>query len=65
MRAVARTARCWGPLVVGFLCLIAASFVGPTVAWILMILALGLIFDGAATMWVRACGAGNLTTHRQ
>jgi hypothetical protein len=65
MRAVAGTARYWGPLVVGFMCLVASLFVGPLVAWLLFILAFTLIFDGVTAMLQRAGSAGNLTTHRQ
>jgi hypothetical protein len=38
MRAVARTARYWGPLFVGFMCLIAVQFVGPVIGLLLLIL---------------------------
>jgi hypothetical protein len=65
MRAAAATARYWGPLVAGLMCLVAALFVGPILAWLLIILAFGLILDGATAMWERAGGTGNLTTYRQ
>jgi uncharacterized membrane protein len=65
MRSVAATARYWLPLAAGLLCLVAAGFVGPIVAWLLIIGAFGLILDGATAMWERAGGTGNLTTHRQ
>ena len=65
MRAVLGTARYWGPLAAGFACVIAAAFVGPLVAWILLITSFGLLLDGATAMFERAGGTGNITTHRQ
>jgi hypothetical protein len=65
MHGVAGTARYWGPLAAGFLCLIAAFFAGPVVTWLLTLLAFGLILDGATAMWERAGGTGNLSNHRQ
>lgn len=65
MRAVTGTARYWGPLLAGFMCLVATSLVGPIVAWLLFILAFGLILDGATAMLERAGSTGGLTTHRQ
>jgi hypothetical protein len=58
-------ARYWAPIVAGFLCLVVALFVGVILAWLLLILAFGLILDGATAMWQHAGSAGNLTTHRQ
>lgn len=49
----------------GFLCLIAAQYVGVLVAWLLLFAGFGLIVDGATAMLARAGGAGGLTTHRQ
>jgi hypothetical protein len=60
-----RAARSWGPLLAGFACLIAATFVGVLGEWVLMMLAFGLILDGATAWWERAGGTGNLTTYRQ
>jgi hypothetical protein len=65
MHAIGGTARYWGPLVAGFVCLVAALFVGPLVAWLLMMLAFGLILDGATAMWEKAGGTGGLTEYRQ
>ena len=58
-------ARYWGPLLAGFVCLVAATFVGAVLSWLLMLAAFALILDGATAMWERAGGTGNLTTHRQ
>jgi hypothetical protein len=65
MRALVGTARYWGPLLAAFMCLIVAPFVGAILDWLLLLLAFGLILDGATAMWERAGGTGNLTTHRQ
>lgn len=54
MRAVTGTARYWGPLIAGFVCLVTASFAGPIAAWLLIVLAFGLILDGATAMFERA-----------
>jgi hypothetical protein len=65
MRAVLGTARYWVPLAAGMVCLVAATFAGAVVAWLLMMAAFGLILDGATAMWEKAGGTGNLTTYRQ
>jgi hypothetical protein len=65
MRAVLGTARYWGPLLAGLLCLIAVLFVGAILGWLLIIAAFGLILDGATAMWEKAGGTGNMTTYRQ
>ena len=65
MRAAVHTARYWGPLVVGFLCLLAVQLVGPLIGWLLVILGFASIFEGASAMWVRAGSAGNLRSYRQ
>ena len=59
------TARYWIPLVAGMLCLIGAVFFGALVAWILIMVAFGLLLDGVTALWERAGSTGNLTTHRQ
>ena len=65
MRAVLGTARYWGPLAAGLMCLVVAMFSGPVAAWLLIIASFGLILDGATAMWENAGGTGNLTTYRQ
>ena len=65
MRSVVRTVRYWLPLLAGVGCLVAALFVGTIAAWILLIVAFGLLLDGVTAMWERAGGTGNLTTYRQ
>jgi hypothetical protein len=65
MRAVIGTARYWGPLLGGLLCLVAVLFVGAILGWLLIITGFGLILDGATAMWEKAGGVGNLTTYKQ
>jgi hypothetical protein len=65
MRVALATARYWGPLVAGFLCLVAMSFVGLVLSWVLLLAALVLILDGATAMFARAGGTGGITSHRQ
>lgn len=65
MRAVFGTARYWVPLVAGVLCLVAATFVGGVLSWILIMASFGLILDGATAMWEKAGSTGNMTTYRQ
>jgi len=65
VRAAMHTARYWLPLVAGFICMVAAQFVGAILAWILMMLTFGLLLNGTTAMWERAGSTGNLTTHRQ
>ena len=65
VRTLIGRARYCAPILAGCMCLIAAGFAGAIVDWLLIILAFGLILDGATAMWERAGGTGNLTTHRQ
>jgi hypothetical protein len=65
MRAVIGTARYWGPLLAGLLCLVAVLFVGAILGWLLIITAFGLILDGSTAMWEKAGSTGNMTTYRQ
>jgi len=65
MRGIIATARYWVPLVAGFLCLVAGLFVSPVLGWLSLMLAFGLILDGATAMWEKAGSTGNLTTYRQ
>ena len=65
MRAALATARYWGPLVAGFMCLVAMSFVGLVLSWLLLLAALTLILDGATAIFARAGRTGGLTSHRQ
>ncbi|MEA2143205.1 MAG: hypothetical protein QOI64_1635 [Solirubrobacteraceae bacterium] len=65
MRALVGSARYWGPLLAGFLCLVVARYVGPLLALALFFVAFGLILDGATAMFARAVRAGGLGSHRQ
>ncbi len=65
MRSTLGNARYWLPLVASAVCLLVATSVSATAAWLLLVLAFGLILDGATAMFERAGGTGNLTTYRQ
>jgi hypothetical protein len=62
MASLKATRRIWIPFALAALCLIAASFVGSVLTWILLLAALGLVLDGA-TKWFS--GTGHLEDHRQ
>jgi hypothetical protein len=57
--------RYWVPLVVAFVCLLAVSWVSPFVAWLLIILAFGLVLEVSTACFAKAGRTGNLTDHRQ
>jgi hypothetical protein len=59
---VLHTIRYWGPIAAGFICLIAALWVSPVIGWVLIIVAFGLILDGATALFAQA---GDLTQYRQ
>jgi hypothetical protein len=65
VRALLGTARYWLPLAAAAVCLLAVAFVGTVVGLLLLVLAFGLVLDGATALWVRAGGTGNATTHKQ
>ena len=65
MRDAVATARYWGPMLAGFLCLVAGTMAGPIVTWLLFIAGVGLVLDGATAMFERAGATGGLHTHRQ
>ena len=57
--------RLWAPFVAGLACLLAAGAVSPLLAYALIVIALGLLFDGATALLARATRAGRLSDHRQ
>jgi hypothetical protein len=65
MRALLDTKRYWLPLVGTSCSLIAVSYVGPVVGWLLIVLAFGLLFDGCTAWFARAGGTGGLHDHKQ
>lgn len=65
MRSAARTIRYWGPLVLGFACLIVSQYTTGIVTYVLVIVSLGLILDASTAMFARAGGTGGVTTYRQ
>jgi hypothetical protein len=56
------TKRVWIPFLVAALCLIAAGWTSPLVSYVLIVAALGGVFDGATVLWSRGA---NLTEYRQ
>jgi Sec-independent protein secretion pathway component TatC len=65
MRAVLRTMRYWGPVVVACACLIAAYSVPPVVTYVLVIVAFVLLFEVGTALFERAGGTGGLKDFRQ
>jgi hypothetical protein len=59
---VRATWRVWLPFAAAALCLAGTQLAGPVVTWVLLLVALGLILDGATLLWSRG---GGLTQHRQ
>jgi hypothetical protein len=55
--------RIWLPFVAAALALLATRWTGPVLTVILMIVALGLVLDGATLLWSRT--GGGLTQNRQ
>ena len=62
IRAARQTIRYWLPITAGFGCLIVALWMSAAVALVLMVVAGGLIFDGATALFARS---GDLTENRQ
>jgi len=57
------TWRVWLPFVVGSLCLfVAGQASSPIVMYVLVIVAIGFLFDALTILWSRG---SNLTEHRQ
>ena len=56
------TWRVWLPFVAAALCLAGTQLAGPVVTWVLLLVAMGLILDGATLLWSRG---GGLSQNRQ
>ena len=54
--------RIWIPLALAALCLLAATWAGPILTWVLLLAAFGLVLD-AATLWFSR--GGGLWQNRQ
>ena len=65
MRAKLRTLRCWGPLILAAVCLAVAYSVPPFVAYVLVMAAFVLAFDGGLTLFERANRAGGMQDFHQ
>ena len=62
MSTLKATRRIWFPFALAALCLLAATWTGSVLTWILLLIALGLVLDGA-TKWFS--GTGHLEDHKQ
>lgn len=65
MRERLRPIRYWLSLGGALVCLIVALFLPAILAWILLIVALGLLVEGGTGMFQRAGGTGGVGNHRQ
>jgi hypothetical protein len=65
MRAALGTARYWVPIVASLGCMFAALWVDSTVAALLLILAFGLLLDGATAMFEKAGSTGGMREYKQ
>jgi hypothetical protein len=65
MRAALRLLRYWLPIIGAAVSLLVAGWVGPVLAWLLILLAFGLLIDVGTALFAKAGGTGNLWTHRQ
>jgi len=51
--------RIWIPFALAALCLVAATWTGAILSWILLVGAFCLVLDGATTWWSRTGGMGS------
>jgi hypothetical protein len=56
------TRRMWLPFAAAALCLVATTWTGPILTWVMLLAAVALIFDGATLLWSRG---GGLSQNRQ
>ncbi len=65
MRGALETKRYWMPLAGSCTCLIGAFWVGPVLAWLLIIAAFGLLLDGCTAWFAKAGGTGGMRDYKQ
>ena len=65
MRAKLRRLRYWGPVIVATGCLVAASYVPPFVAYVLVLASFALLFEAGTAWFARAGGTGGLKDFKQ
>jgi hypothetical protein len=65
MRSVLATIRYWLPLVAACACLLVARWTPPAVTLVLIVVALGLVFDVGTALFAKAGGTGGLSSNRQ
>ena len=63
MRALRTNLRLWLPFAAAAACLALTFLCGPVLTIVLMIVALGLVIDGATLLWSRS--GGGMSQHRQ
>jgi hypothetical protein len=62
MRGLTESRRVWLPFAGAVLCLVATSWAGSILTWVLLLAAVALLFDGVTLLWSRS---GGMTQHRQ
>ena len=65
MREKLRRLRFWGPVIVATVCLFAAYYVPPVLAYVLVIATFALLFDAGTAWFARAGGTGGLKDFKQ
>jgi hypothetical protein len=65
MRAKLRPLRYWGPLLLACACLVVGYSVPPWATYVLVIVALGLLFEAGTALFQRAGGTGGLKDFKQ
>ncbi len=62
METLKANKRAWAPFAGAAVCLVATTWTGPLLTWIALLVAVGLVLDGATLLWSRS---GQLDQHRQ
>ena len=57
--------RYWLPLAGACVCFLAASFVSPIVAWLLIVAAFGFVLDAGTAWLAKAGGTGGMRDYKQ
>jgi hypothetical protein len=65
MREKLRWLRCYGPMILAAVCLGVAYSAPPVVAYVLVIAAFVLAFDGGLSLYEKAVRAGGMKDFRQ
>jgi len=65
MSSVIASGRYWMPIALACLCLLATSWVGPVVGYVLIVVAFFLLFEGTTAWFSKAGGTGGLENYKQ